>query len=660
MRKSYLYTFALSIVFLFFFQMAGTLVESIYILDLLNTALDEKALGLFFFFSPVLLLPFRKKIPVWFIWVPFGLLLVARGMTPYLDTTGRMLASGIGTSSVLLLFPVLISCVPKSEPQSRLAIWFSAGLALGVGLSVLLRTVNFSIDYSLTSSGSWAGWGFGLLLGVFLFQLDWEFEAPMRAKSKGVTSAIFGIILVLTLVYFLFSAPGVLARWTEGNYPFIVITVSLMALGWVALILRVPGFISRFSSTGLLIWNLGFALSLVGTILAHRVAFPMTINTPPVVVGNPTWVQQVPLAFTLLLFPVIFLNVGVFIRTILQAAPTPRAFVPGMLLGSLALVLLVFMNIFTNVWGYVEPISPFFRNKFWLPFALITLSLTLLGLVHMQKVPPSKESVRNSLPWRWVLLLGGIFLVTGVSALRTDRVNPIDGDQSSLVLMTYNIQMANDASGNKSYERQLALIRKVSPDILVLQESDSARISLNNNDYVRYFASKLGYYSYYGPTPVSGTYGTAILSRFPLQNPHSVFSYSDQDEIGTAVAEIEVDGRRFTIYNVHPAGSDTAMLAFATTLLARSSDNANVIALGDYNLREGDAAFQMVDAEYINAWTSIYPTGISDDGVDMSGRQRIDHIFISPHLSIRNPVYLLAPESETDHPAHWAEVYWLD
>jgi len=33
------------ILFLFFIQVAGTLVESIYILDLMNSKLDEKVLG---------------------------------------------------------------------------------------------------------------------------------------------------------------------------------------------------------------------------------------------------------------------------------------------------------------------------------------------------------------------------------------------------------------------------------------------------------------------------------------------------------------------------------------------------------------------------------------------------------------------------------------
>jgi endonuclease/exonuclease/phosphatase family metal-dependent hydrolase len=168
----------------------------------------------------------------------------------------------------------------------------------------------------------------------------------------------------------------------------------------------------------------------------------------------------------------------------------------------------------------------------------------------------------------------------------------------------------------------------------------------------------LGYYSYYGPKTVTGTFGTAILSRFPLENTRTVFMYSDKDETGVAEAEVEVGGLRFTIYDVHPDSSDPAMLGFAQHLLERSQSQPYVIALGDYNLRDYEEAYQLIDSVYTNAWTSVYPSEISPDGVDMSGENRIDHIFLSPNLTAVNPTYILPPESATDHPVHWTDVIW--
>ncbi len=662
MRKSDLIIIASTITFLFFIQMAGTLVESIYILNLLNTALDEKVLGLLFFFSPILLVFSHRKTPRRLIaWASFLLLFLSRGITPYLNTNGRLLASGIGTAAALILFPTLLMSTPKNRETLTSAFGVSAGLALGVGLSVMLRTVYFSIDYSMTAIGSWVGWVLGFLLGIALSQLGWKRENPSGDQPKNrVTLAVLGLFLVLTLIYFVFSAPAVLSRWTGWNYPLIISITSLMTLGWISMFLRRLEWINKISPRFLLAWNGLFTLSLLATILVHRVSFPATPESIPVVIGPPTMIQQIPTLLTLLLYPVIFMDFRIFITTIQQAEPTPRELIPGMMYGNLCFILLVFMMIFTNVWGYVEPISPFFRNKFWLPFALTTIPLTLLGIIFAHNNVLSSPQDGKRYQTIWMFILGGIFLLTIGFALTTTRVTSDEPNADSLLVMTYNIQAANDRKGEKSYEQQLKLIRQVSPDILALQESDTARISLNNNDYVRYFAGKLGYYSYYGPTTVTGTFGTAILSRFPLQNNHTIFSYSDQDEIGTTVAMIGAGGHNFTIYNVHPDGSDTAMLAFARMLLSYTEGKDGVVALGDYNLRENEKAYQMIDAVFINAWISVYPTGVSEDGVDMSGTGRIDHIFLSPDLRAGSPIYLLEPESHTDHPAHWTEVFWLE
>ncbi|OGO61326.1 MAG: hypothetical protein A2032_02950 [Chloroflexi bacterium RBG_19FT_COMBO_49_13] len=83
-----------------------------------------------------------------------------------------------------------------------------------------------------------------------------------------------------------------------------------------------------------------------------------------------------------------------------------------------------------------------------------------------------------------------------------------------------------------------------------------------------------------------------------------------------------------------------------------------MIALGDYNLRDYEAAYLLIDEVLSNAWVSVYPSEISPDGVDMSGENRIDHIFLSQNLSALNPTYILPPESATDHPVHWTDILW--
>ncbi len=352
----------------------------------------------------------------------------------------------------------------------------------------------------------------------------------------------------------------------------------------------------------------------------------------------------------LLLFPVIFVDLRLFFRRIQQAQPTRQAFIPGLLLGSLALVVLVFIIIFTNVWGYIDPVSTPFRNMFWLPFLLITGALSLLTWRECSLQGEAGFPAGYEFPRQWVWSMASIFVFTVFSAFLPFQTQSADPFKTSLMVMTYNIQAGNDGSAERSYERQLALIRQVNPDILALQESDTARISMNNDDYVRYFAGKLGYYSYYGPKVVAGTFGTAILSKYPLTDTRSVFSFSDTDEIGTAEAKIEVGGRTFTIFNVHPDGSKTAKMAFATNLVAQVQGLENVIALGDFNMRPDHEGYQLVAAQLTESWMSLHPV--------LEGKGYIDHIFISPGLMAREAVYVMPPESATDHPVHWTVVYW--
>lgn len=698
------HTLSISILLLFTVQMATTLVESIYILDLLKTSLDEKALGVLFFFSPALLLLMKKPAPRWLYWLAGALLILARSLTPYLGTAGRMLAAGVGTAAALVLLTLFLEPDTRSSPirsRPQPGMQFAQGLALAVALSVLLRTLNYTLDLSLTPSFGWIGWILGAVLGVALVRYpDGRSDGEgMKASGEGnpaaisavtpagpkagATSAAVGLMAVLTLVYFVFSSPGVVARWTEGDYALIVSVVSLLSLGWLAASIFRPGWFDVVRPGALAVWNLVFTLALAGTILAHSVAFPVSPNSPAVVVGTPTWYQQVPLWLMLVSFPVIFLDFAVFAGNITLARQEPRRLAPGFLLGSFFLVLLTFMNIFSNVWGYVEPVSSFFRGKFWLPFVLAGGLLAILAWVHgrlaeerrLEKVAreasvPGRSDAGKANPvggedgpnpsgkLTWGGVLGVVFLATLLAALSGGKPDPAPSPGENLVVMTYNIQQGNDETGEKAYNRQLALIRQVDPDILGLQESDSARISLGNNDYVRYYAGKLGYHVYYGPKTVTGTFGTALLSKYPLENPRTVFTYSDTDEIGTTEAEVQVGDRRFALYNVHPAGSEEAMVAFATTLIGRAFRRENVIALGDFNLRESDEAYQIIADQYQNAWLAVYPTGVDDDGLDMSGDRRIDHVFVSPHLDVLDAVYLLPPDSATDHPAHWVVIGW--
>ena len=105
------------------------------------------------------------------------------------------------------------------------------------------------------------------------------------------------------------------------------------------------------------------------------------------VVGAPTWLEQVPFGLMLLLFPVLFLDMQVLLQRMQTPAEGRGRLCPGILLGSFAWIILIFVNIFSNVWGYIEPVSPLFRNTFWLAYFLLSAGITLLVWLHPRNQP---------------------------------------------------------------------------------------------------------------------------------------------------------------------------------------------------------------------------------------------------------------------------------
>ena len=260
MKKPAALVLVYALFFLFFIQMAGTLIQSIYVLDLMNTSLDEKALGVLFFFTPALLLLFRKKWPAWVHWALFGGFILARLITPSLGTSARLFSTGMAVGLGLLVMPFLFSARMKGTTENPLGFTASTGLALAVALSIFLRTINFSVDYSLTSAGAWAGWVLCLLLALASVGLEWTEAGAVEKNGGSITGPVLGIFMVLTLVYFVFSAPAVIARWTEGNYPLIVTLVSLLSGGWLLVSFRFPDLIERISTGWVRVWNILFGL----------------------------------------------------------------------------------------------------------------------------------------------------------------------------------------------------------------------------------------------------------------------------------------------------------------------------------------------------------------------------------------------------------------
>lgn len=453
---------------------------------------------------------------------------------------------------------------------------------------------------------------------------------------------------MLTFLYLVFAALGTLSSWESTSQ--IVDFVLVIAL--VAAVL--PRTVYARATIRLLITVVIFA-SIVGVLWLERLPFPASPDLIHTVSDySPYQSRSLPLAAMLCVFAISW-QFGTSLRLLRGNAPLR---VSGMLtVGLYLMVAIAMLLIFTNVWGYVGPLSLALRNWYVLPFALAALAVIIPSwLLRSESADlPAKGGALTAIAFIFVL---------GTLAFVHQPVNIPIPTGDTFTLLTYNIQQGSREDGDQAYPAQAEFIRRVNPDIVALQESDTARPSGGFVDTAAFFGGRLGYHTYYGPSTIAGTFGTAILSRYPIEDARTIYTYSDADEVGTAIIEVTINGKEVRLYNNHPAGSDTVMNAHADMLVKEIAQGGPVIATGDFNSRPNEAPYKAIAAVLHDAWATLHPDakgpgftfepGQIPGEIDMT--RRIDHIFFSDDFEVLEAHYVLPPESQTDHPAHWARL----
>ena len=149
-RSFYLKLTLLTIVFLFFIELVTVLVESVYMLDLLNLTLDEKALGMLFLLSPLLLIFLKNKLPSYTLEILVVLLFLFRILTPLVNVNLKILTAGFGVASFMLFLPIFIYPSEHNGRKSKEEpLLLGLGLSFSVLLLILFRSLNSTVDISI-------------------------------------------------------------------------------------------------------------------------------------------------------------------------------------------------------------------------------------------------------------------------------------------------------------------------------------------------------------------------------------------------------------------------------------------------------------------------------------------------------------------------------
>ena len=87
----------------------------------------------------------------------------------------------------------------------------------------------------------------------------------------------------------------------------------------------------------------------------------------------------------------------------------------------------------------------------------------------------------------------------------------------------------------ESERRIEQLIREAELDVVGLLESDLQRMIMGNRDTTQYLAEELGMWVDYGPGPDKHTWGSALLSKFPIVNSTHHLLPSPDGELAPAI-----------------------------------------------------------------------------------------------------------------------------
>ena len=96
------------------------------------------------------------------------------------------------------------------------------------------------------------------------------------------------------------------------------------------------------------------------------------------------------------------------------------------------------------------------------------------------------------------------------------------------------------------------LIKELELDVIGLLESDTQRIIMGNRDTTQFLAEDLGMYVDFGPGPNKHTWGSALLSKFPIVNSTHHLLPSPVGELAPAIhATIDAYGQLIDVFVFH-------------------------------------------------------------------------------------------------------------
>ncbi|KAJ6138592.1 Endonuclease/exonuclease/phosphatase [Penicillium samsonianum] len=134
----------------------------------------------------------------------------------------------------------------------------------------------------------------------------------------------------------------------------------------------------------------------------------------------------------------------------------------------------------------------------------------------------------------------------------TNDYTPHHKEDKVVTAGIWTVHFGLDNNMWSSERRMRDVISELELDVIGFLESDNQRIIMGNRDVTQFIAEDLGYYTDFGPGPNKHTWGSALLSKFPIVNSTHHLLPSPVGELAPAIhATLDMYGEMIDVVVFH-------------------------------------------------------------------------------------------------------------
>ena len=656
-KDSLLHIMIVSLAILFFFQGARELIGSTYNSNLSTMAINISVLAVVGFLSPALYPIVLKRLNQKYVMLISGILVaISRLMLSCDPGAGLHHATSFVLVSSALIFIISLSyLVPGDLGLRGLIHLITTATLIAICLDMALRAIGGSFDISIYGFTELRDTSLIIAAPLALMFLYGVMRFYSMSKTIQITETrqyqklpLFGIgIGLLLFIYMTFSGyPNCNAGWTSmvPIFSYLITVVSLFV--FIILYYLPAGRNFMLSEPGLLIFEIILAIT-----------FIMLIMDPTGIISG------VLLSASVLPLAVLFYN---SLNNFLIPNEGKNRVSVNVFLTGFVFVVLVFMSVLTLTWAHV-PGTAALKDK----ISILALSAALASIlfthisyrIGMRSRPDTANySPINPRPIIVIFCILALICTAGFPIVYSDGVRTITtGDTGNITVMTYNIHQGYGMDGILDPWEILNSIREVNPDILVLQESETNRLTSMNVDILNWLAYKLEMHVYSGPSAGEQIYGLALLSKYEINESSLYYLESIEDQRVWFRCQVNIGSETLAVYGIHVGLSPADRTSQSNEVIERlANETMPFIIMGDFNTWPNETIYSNLTGIMHDAWLLTGhelngPSTYTFESIDRY--ERIDYIFVSYEL-VASVIscHVMTGQEGSDHLPVWAEL----